>query len=340
MKRILSLFAIIMAVTIGANAQDFTWKDVSASMTSVPENYYEGATKADAEELLNTDFMAEGAIYGAKGSTFSVLTWDEDWENFEEKTLTWDEIIESDIMFKYPAAKDAAGTCTLDENANISDNYQAGDQFSKLTLKRSMKRYLSDGTTKRWHTIAFPFEMSAEQIEANFGSDAKLMKLTSISENILNFETAISIEEDYLYLLQIGNLDADVEKIELENVTMTSMFGTYGNDFDVMPVFEPATLYGDDFFFAYYIMANNELHFVDADVNITATKWYIQKELEDDDIDWDWAKILKVSFDGEITSVSALHLNEADTVTKRIENNRVVIRKGNKSYTTTGIEVK
>lgn len=338
MKRFLSLLAIMMMV-ISANAQEYTWKKVTG--TSVPDDFYEGVTAEEAKEYLDENWL-EGTLYGSipADGMFSAYLCTEDTDyDCVYGTISWADAAANGIMY-YPAKKSStpgSNNCTLNENDNIADNYQTGDTFDKLTLTRSMKRYLSDGTTKRWHTIAFPFTMSAEQIEANFGSGTKLMELTSISDNTLNFETATSIEEETLYLLQLGDLSADVEKIELENVTMTSVYGKYGTDFDVMPTFEPATL-DEDFFYVFYVLANNEIHKVDSEVTVNATRWYIKAELEDSD--WDWSKTLQFSLDGEITSISALHLNEADSANKRIENNRVVIRKGNKSYTTTGVEVK
>lgn len=284
MKKVLPILVLFL-MAISANAQQFKWKEVKPSMTSVPEDFYEGTTKSDAEELLNNDFMAEGAIYGANNNgVFNVLHWDDDWENFIDETLTWDAILESGLMYQYPAGENTGGggestEKTLEINGssdtNFNNLFEDGDVFDKVTVNRHMSRYLADGTTKKWHTLSLPFAMKAEQVAANFGQGAQLLKLSEIDDVFFRFTTASDIEYGGLYLLQLGDLDEDVEKIEVSGeVTMSTIYDMFDTRFNIITA--KKTTYVDNMMSTCYMVLDNELVFIDDEEEASSTEWYVE----------------------------------------------------------------
>lgn len=339
MKKILLFFAMIVGMTISANAQEYEWKWVTGSMTNVPDNFYEGLTKDDVEAAK--DEWPEVIVYGnkpAEGGAFSVLVYDFD-EGWTESTMTWADIVDNGFGI-YPATKGASGPVNLELDENSTEdfdwiiNYET--TYSKVTLTRSMKRYLADGTTKRWHTVALPFGMNAEQIESNFGSGAKVMKLSGIDGDTFEFVTASSISNDELYLVQLGDLATDVQKIEVTNTKCGYMYGKYDTDYDVVAVTYKHTI--DDMLSTCYIIANNQFHEVTSEVTATATKWYVEKK---ESFSWDDVHELTINLDGVATSISTIStpVNADSASRKAIENGRLVIKKGDKKYSVEGIEL-
>lgn len=340
MKKILLFFAMVVGMTISAGAQEYEWKWVTGSMTNVPDNFYEGLTVDDLEAAK--DEWPEVIVYGnkpAEGGAFCVLYYDFLEDGWTETTMTWEDIVDNGFGI-YPAQKTAGpATLELDENSTEDLDWiiDFKKTYDKVSLTRSMKRYLADGTTKRWHTVTLPFSMSAEQITTNFGENAKVMKLSKISGNTFEFETASSIEGDELYLVQLGDVEADVTKIEVENAKCEYMYGKYDTDYNVVAVTYKHTV--DDLMSTCYIIANNQFHKVTSEVDATVTKWYVEENGG-----WDWldARELNISFDGVTTSISTLNapskLDGANS--KTLDNGRIVIVKGGVKYNAAGLQIR
>lgn len=334
-KLLLIIISAVMALSV--NAQQFKWKEVKSSMTTVPEDYYDGTTKSDAKAKMDDDFLAEGAVFGAQEEgLFNAIHWDDDWENIVEEKISWETIVESGLMYYYPAALGTSQEALeLDENSETSLNelFEDGDSYSKVTLTRKMTPYLSDGTTRKWHTVVLPFAMTMEQVEETFGFYAKLMKYVDEEDIILKFESATSIEYGGFYLLQLGTDVDEVSKIEVEgNITMSTLYSHYGFDYTLVAVKE--VTYVDNIMSYNYAVVDNNLKSTEDEVKLTATQWYVSDEWGES------VKDLKISMDGVVTSVESLQLNNDGQFSKKLEGHKIIITDGNSTYSSQGIEIR
>lgn len=325
---------VLSLIALCANAQ-IEWKSVSPSMTTVPGDYNESTTRDDAKAWLDYDMMTEGAVYGpCTDGKYSVIHWDSEWSSLVDEQLAWEDITGSDLMYVYPAkAAEKSTELTLDENSSESINslFEDDDTFTKVTLIRHFDRFLADGTTKRWHTIAIPFAMNAEQIASNFGAGAKIMEYQGVENDVFAFKTATDIIYGGFYLVQLGDVEADVESISVSgSVTMSELYGKFGEDYNLVVATNPTTV--DNMVSTCYALINNTLKYVDDEENLKATQWYIESFDET-------AKNVSLSFDGVATSISAIS-EDAIIIRKTFKDNKIVIKNRNKTYHLNGVETK
>jgi len=338
MKKIFTLIAIVSAMVAEMNAQDFEWKSVKSSMTEVPENFYEGTTRDDAREYMNYDMMAEGVVYGnipeADGK-FTVLRLNADWD-MEDANMTWSEIVESDMMFYYPAKpSDGPKTLTLDVNDEwneITESYTSGTTYDEVSLNRTMSRFLSDGETRMWNTVALPFALSAEQITAVFGTNAKVVGLDKIEGDTFYFASVDSMEEETLFLVQLGDLEEDLTGITVTNVKMASIYGKYDLEYSLIPTLWKS--YVDNMLYDNYVVEDNALVYAKEERVLPATCFYIQPK---DGLDMT-GRTLTLVIDGEATEIKATNFNAGriPASVKRLDNGIITIVKEGQTFNAAG----
>ena len=119
------------------------------------------------------------------------------------------------VTVKVPVAKDF----TLDEKeVNEIEDWEN----SNVTVKRT---FYKDGD---WNTLCLPFDVSAEEVKAAFGSDAQLRQVDKANskDNTVAFTTATAIKAGVPYLIKFDKLAENADQPEefnhtFEGVTLT-----------------------------------------------------------------------------------------------------------------------
>lgn len=119
------------------------------------------------------------------------------------------------VTVKVPVAKDF----TLDEKeVNEIEDWEN----SNVTVKRT---FYKDGD---WNTLCLPFDVSAEEVKAAFGSDAQLRQVDEANskDNTVAFTTATAIKAGVPYLIKFDKLAENADQPEefnhtFEGVTLT-----------------------------------------------------------------------------------------------------------------------
>lgn len=119
------------------------------------------------------------------------------------------------VTVKVPVAKDF----TLDEKeVNEIEDWEN----SNVTVKRT---FYKDGD---WNTLCLPFDVSAEEVKAAFGSDAQLRQVDDANskDNTVAFTTATAIKAGVPYLIKFDKLAENADQPEefnhtFEGVTLT-----------------------------------------------------------------------------------------------------------------------
>lgn len=114
MKKIFTLIVVALMATMYVDAQtlvegqDFCWKQVKKTMTTVPEDFCEGVSEAQATTKADNEWGS--TIYGnlpEEGGAFSVIEYN--WISSSPTTKTWAEIIAAVAdydTYYYPAKMD------------------------------------------------------------------------------------------------------------------------------------------------------------------------------------------------------------------------------------------
>ena len=119
------------------------------------------------------------------------------------------------VTVKVPVVKDF----TLDEKeVNEIEDWEN----SNVTVKRT---FYKDGD---WNTLCLPFDVSAEEVKAAFGSDAQLRQVDEANskDNTVAFTTATAIKAGVPYLIKFDKLAENADQPEefnhtFEGVTLT-----------------------------------------------------------------------------------------------------------------------
>lgn len=120
-----------------------------------------------------------------------------------------------------------------------SDTYTPSTFTDKsVKIKRSLK-------ANQLNTICLPFALTSEQISTTFGEGTEVYRLTSSTDNTMNFTSKETIEEGYPYLIMPQN---DVNELIFDQVSSEGKSAdldvTDGN-FALCGTFGPATLKTD-----------------------------------------------------------------------------------------------
>ena len=108
----------------------------------------------------------------------------------------------------------------LDENDN-SNTFEENKDVN-VTIKRT---FYKDGD---WNTLCLPFDVSAEEVKAAFGSDAQLRQVDEANskDNTVAFTTATAIKAGVPYLIKFDKLAENADQPQefnhtFEGVTLT-----------------------------------------------------------------------------------------------------------------------
>lgn len=178
---------------------------------------------------------------------------------------------------------------TLDETTDYSSAFAAG--LANVQMTRTM-------TANQWQTFVAPFAMTAEQVTAAFGTDAKVAKLTGISGDALSFETATTTEANVPVMVYptkaVSEITADGVTIEAAEPTQTvstvSFVGNYSGQVSI-----PKNA---------YFVANNNLYKASGSGNtIKNFRAYFTTSAG--------ARLAGMTFDGETTGIGSINSEES-----------------------------
>lgn len=108
------------------------------------------------------------------------------------------------VTVKVPVAKDF----TLDENKEVNEIEDW--ENSNVTVKRT---FYKDGD---WNTLCLPFDVSTEEVEKAFGSDAQLRQVDEANskDNMVAFTTATAIKAGVPYLIKFDKLTENADQAQ------------------------------------------------------------------------------------------------------------------------------
>lgn len=275
MKKIYSLlFAIVLAFVGTASA----WAQTE----------YKSGDEVDVATLQVGDILSNGTIIlNASGSFVDYFVNEAAYEKLE--FAKWDEISTNHHELskvygdKYRVAEvaDYGDYCeiyligmhentpepekielTLSENTEISEELRQeihNKQYDKVTLARTLY-------ADTWSTFTVPFNMTSEQLKANFGDDVAVKSYNGVSVNgencSLAFKTQTEIHAGVPYMIKTTK---DVHSIEVENVTvLVQLQESTRSDNSTTIVFKPVLSK-----IAYapsnsYVISNNAFYYVGA----------------------------------------------------------------------------
>ena len=131
------------------------------------------------------------------------------------------------VTVKVPVAKDF----TLDEKeVNEIEDWEN----SNVTVKRT---FYKDGD---WNTLCLPFDVSAEEVKAAFGSDAQLRQVDKANskDNTVAFTTATAIKAGVPYLIKFDKLAENADQPEEFNHTFEGVTLTKKVEYSVLANFK------------------------------------------------------------------------------------------------------
>ena len=126
---------------------------------------------------------------------------------------------------------------TLDE---AKDNtIEAMD--ANVTLKRSF-------VENKWNTLVLPFAVSAEDVKAKFGNDAKVVEYSNAEDVNINFTTSINgIKANVPVLIKLASVNAD-NTYSFENVNIqVAEPKAEGTSYSFVGSYKPYNLVNDDY---------------------------------------------------------------------------------------------
>lgn len=213
------------AYTFYPNGSTSTWLYVSGSSSNNNLRVGTGDDKTFT-------YYASGNYSGLKGTDGTNDRYiheysNKDWRTYKNTTQT-----STSIAYFKRVSAGAATTLTLDEDATET-TITAGKNVN-VTLKRTFN-------DNAWNTLVLPFDLTAEQIAAAFGADAKVAAYTGATAGAdgtytLNFKEATTITANTPVFIHSAQNNADgytFTGVEVKNATPTktaegfNFVGTY-----------------------------------------------------------------------------------------------------------------
>lgn len=235
----------------------------------------------------------------------------------------------------------AMGALTMNAQMSIStiggtDISRYDGQVKDIVANRMM--------VNGWNTLSLPFDMTAQQLDENFGSDCQLEQLVGVDKKgntiYLYFQDVKDggVKANTPYLLHYTGTSANVRMV-VPGVTLTNgnskvSFAT--NDGTLVTMggvgksVDGAGLYG------IRVTDNNEAKFVDVSAigsQFYATRCYVQLSTGTN------ATLETRHLSKDVTAINGVEINR-NSDGKFVENNKVVIRKNGNKYNATGAQMK
>lgn len=162
-----------------------------------------------ADKVVNLEFSK------AKGSVFNGVAR----EAQAPTTTQWVNLLKSDTVkigmgqygkstnatYNYIRIVSADYTTGYTTSSNVLNEAAENTFAAQDNVNISLKRSFVAGT---WNTICLPFDVSVEVLAEKFG-DVELCTLSSVSNNVMNFDAATSIEAGKPYLIKPTNAVAN-----------------------------------------------------------------------------------------------------------------------------------
>ena len=127
---------------------------------------------------------------------------------------------------------------TLDEAA---DNVIEAKEAANVTLKRTF-------VANKWNTLVLPFAVSAEDVKAKFGNDAKVVEYSNAEDVNINFTTSTNgIKANVPVLIKLASVNAD-NTYSFENVNIqVAEPKAEGTNYSFVGSYNPYNLVNDDY---------------------------------------------------------------------------------------------
>lgn len=220
------------------------------------------------------------------------------------------------VTVKVPVAKDF----TLDEKeVNEIEDWEN----SNVTVKRT---FYKDGD---WNTLCLPFDVSAEEVKAAFGSDAQLRQVDEANskDNTVAFTTATAIKAGVPYLIKFDKLAENADQPQefnhtFEGVTLTKKVEySVLADFNIIFTGSYSAFTPEDFLKEYNtcdvvasMAAANTLKKVYADTTIKGLRavFGLASSVQ--------PQAVKVIIDGTATGIGDLHVDGTTVANGRVYN--------------------
>lgn len=168
---------------------------------------------SESNPLTNLKLKEENGTFA---STKSSASWTGNSNRVIFTTIAQARATKITVTVKVPVAKDF----TLDENKEVNEIEDW--ENSNVTVKRT---FYKDGD---WNTLCLPFDVSTEEVEKAFGSDAQLRQVDEAhsKDNTVAFTTATAIKAGVPYLIKFDKLAEKADQPQefnhtFEGVTLT-----------------------------------------------------------------------------------------------------------------------
>lgn len=271
--------------------------DATSNSIAVYGGLYVGNTK-----FTDISQVAAGDIVLVKGDLY----------NYENKTP---EINKNNYIVKFYDR-----SATLDEAAT-TENVKAGHGITTVTLKRTFNN-------EAWNTLVLPFDVTADQVAAEFGANAKVAAYSGATQNAdnsytLKFTEASRITANtpvFIYGAQAKAEGYTFTGVEVKDATPTQT----SDAFNFVGTYVKTTVPVGNFF----INANNKFFKAgDAQTNISGTRASFEPVGEATS-----AKALgfNISEGGETTAINSVAIEDASSKASAIYN--LAGQRVNKAY--------
>ncbi|MBQ0018944.1 MAG: InlB B-repeat-containing protein [Bacteroidales bacterium] len=196
----------------------------------------------------------------------------------------------------------------LDENATeiaeIDD-----DEYDRVIVHRTIK-------AGNWNTLCLPFDMTAAQIEENFGADAEVKILTGLKVNgtsyTMNFSDCDEIGAGIPCMIRVSNavstitVEGTVEVDTTEDPEDSASDSSNDNEVTFVGNYAKITVPMN---VGNYIISSNKFYYVDSAVTSKGFRGYFNLFSLDGSND---AKALSFSFDENTTAIENVNVNGLD----------------------------
>ena len=129
----------------------------------------------------------------------------------------------------------------LDVTLDEAKDYTIEAMDANVTLKRSF-------VANKWNTLVLPFAVSAEDVKAKFGNDAKVVEYSNAEDVNINFTTSTNgIKANVPVLIKLASVNAD-NTYSFENVNIqVAEPKAEGTNYSFVGSYNPYTLVNDDY---------------------------------------------------------------------------------------------
>ncbi len=291
----------VTSKNINSNYGSLNYTITDADATSNSIDVY-GGLYVDSTKFTEISQVAAGDIVLVKGDLF----------NYNNKKP---EINKNNYIVKFYDR-----SATLDEAAT-TENVKAGHGITTVTLKRTFNN-------EAWNTLVLPFDVTAEQVAAEFGANAKVAAYSGATQNAdnsytLKFTEASSITANtpvFIYGAQAKAEGYTFTGVEVKDATPTQT----SDAFNFVGTYVKTTVPVGNFF----INANNKFFKAgDAQTNISGTRASFEPVGEATS-----AKALgfSISEGGETTAINSVAIEDASSKASAIYN--LAGQRVNKAY--------